>query len=74
MRQQQQKKQCIDNMPLGQPTPTTPSQDPEAAHRLSQALSPLLFVVSLGTIHLRRRHVLGGMGVLMGRWSKGHST
>ena len=28
----------------------------------------------LGTIHLRRQHVLGGRGVPMDRWSKGHST
>ena len=28
----------------------------------------------LGTIHLRRQHVLGGRGVPMCRWSKGHST
>ena len=26
------------------------------------------------TIHLRRQHVLGGRGVPMARWSKGHST
>ena len=27
-----------------------------------------------GTIHLRRQHVLGGRGVPMCWWSKGHST
>ena len=31
----------------------------------------LLFI---GTIHLRRQHVLGGRGIPMCRWSKGHST
>ena len=30
--------------------------------------------MTLGTIHLRRRHVLGGRGIPMCRWSKGHST
>ena len=30
--------------------------------------------VSYGTIHLRRQHVLGGRGVPICRWSKGHST
>ena len=29
---------------------------------------------TLGTIHLRRQHVLGGRGVPMGQWSKGQST
>ena len=34
----------------------------------------LCFLLSLGTIHLRHQHVLGGRGVPMCRWSKGHST
>ena len=29
---------------------------------------------TFGTIHLRRQHDLGGRGVPMCRWSKGHST
>ena len=33
---------------------------------------PHLGRVKLGTIRLRRQHVLGGRGVHMGQWSKGH--
>ena len=46
-----------------------------AAARIEQKLQLLEQVIyQLGTIHLRRQHVLGGRVVPMCRWSKGHST
>ena len=46
-----------------------------AAARIEQKLQLLEQVIyQLGTIHLRRQHVLGGRGVSMCRCSKGHCT